>query len=73
MFITSDHGGLDTSVGETNDESIIVPWIAAGKFVRQHLQIANYVRVFDTASAAAFALQVAQPVEWIGVSPPIFQ
>jgi hypothetical protein len=70
--VVSDHGGVDQTIGQTNDECIVVPWVAAGKMINSGMQISSYVRVLDTASVVAFALQVAQPTAWIGSSPLIF-
>lgn len=66
VFVLSDHGGVRYEDGKTDNECMMVPWIAAGADVQPGYQLATYVRGMDTASTAAYILQLAQPEPWIG-------
>jgi len=69
LVVLSDHGGIKSTDGETNDESILIPWVANGPGVRKAFNIENYVSVMDTASLAAYVLGETTPSEWIGKPP----
>lgn len=65
VIVQSDHGGIHKSDGQTNDECMLVPWIAAGTGIHFALDILEYVSVMDTAAVSAWALGVTAPTEWV--------
>ena len=69
MVVQSDHGGLRKVEGGTNDQSIIIPWVASGSGVRQNFEILEYVSVMDTAALSLWALGLPQPEAWIARPP----
>jgi predicted AlkP superfamily pyrophosphatase or phosphodiesterase len=66
IIVTADHGGIGTSHGGSDPESMTIPWIVAGPGVKPGSEIEGEVRVFDTAVTAAWALGLPLPGEWEG-------
>jgi hypothetical protein len=66
IIVTADHGGIGTSHGGSDPESMTIPWIIAGPRIRAGYEIKGDVRVYDTAVTAAWALGLPLPVEWEG-------
>ena len=69
MVVQSDHGGSHKTEGQTNNASIMVPWIAVGEGVRYAFDILEYVSVMDSAALALWSLGVPQPAAWIAKPP----
>jgi predicted AlkP superfamily pyrophosphatase or phosphodiesterase len=66
VIVTADHGGIGTSHGGNDPESMTIPWIIAGPRIREAYVIKNAVNVYDTAVTAAWALALSLPAEWEG-------
>lgn len=66
IIVTADHGGIGTSHGGNDPESMTIPWIIAGPGVQEGLEIKDAVGIYDTAVTAAWALGLPLPVEWDG-------
>jgi len=66
IIVTADHGGIGTSHGGNDPESMTIPWIIAGPGVKGGSEIKGEVRVFDTTVTAAWALGLPLPGEWEG-------
>lgn len=66
VIVTADHGGLGTSHGGSDPESMTIPWIVAGPGVRAGYEITGDVRVYDTAATVVYALGLSQPSVWEG-------
>jgi arylsulfatase A-like enzyme len=66
ILVTADHGGIGTSHGGSDEESMTIPWIIAGPGVHAGHEIGSEVRVYDTAATAAWALGLPLPAEWEG-------
>jgi arylsulfatase A-like enzyme len=67
LIITADHGGHDTTHGSSMPEDMTIPWIASGPGI-QAGELTTSVYTMDTAATAAYALGLAIPEEWDGVS-----
>merc|ERR1712137_415053 len=65
LIVLSDHGGIKSDDGQTNNECMLVPWIANGPAIRFGFDITEYVCVMDTAAVSAWALGVTAPTEWV--------
>ena len=66
IVITADHGGIGTSHGGSDSESMTIPWIIAGPGIRSGHEIRSEVKVYDTAVTVAWALGLPLPGEWEG-------
>ncbi len=66
IIVTADHGGIGTSHGGNDPESMTIPWIIFGPGIRKGFEIRSAVRVYDTAVTAAWALGLPLPPEWEG-------
>jgi arylsulfatase A-like enzyme len=66
IIFTADHGGIGTSHGGSDPESMTIPWIISGPGIRAGYEIQVEVRVFDTAVTAVWALGLPLPTEWEG-------
>jgi arylsulfatase A-like enzyme len=66
VIVTSDHGGVGTSHGESTMAEIEIPWIVAGPGVREGVEVTEPINTFDTAPTVLRALGVAAPACWIG-------
>jgi hypothetical protein len=66
IIVTADHGGIGTSHGGSDEESMTIPWIVTGPGVRVGYEIGDEVRVYDTAATAAWALGLPLPEGWEG-------
>lgn len=70
LIVLSDHGGIRKNDGETNNECMLIPWIAIGPKVRYAYEIESYIRNMDTAALSAFVLDAQAPAAWIS-NPPL--
>ena len=66
IIVTADHGGIGTSHGGSEPESMTIPWIIAGPGIRSGYEIRGEVMVYDTAVTAAWALGLPLPEVWEG-------
>jgi arylsulfatase A-like enzyme len=66
IIVTADHGGIGTSHGGVDPESMTIPWIITGPGIRRDYEISSEVQVFDTAVTVAWALGLPLPPEWEG-------
>jgi hypothetical protein len=66
IVVTADNGGIGTSHGGSDPESMTIPWIISGPGVRAGYEIESEVRVYDTAVTVAWALGLPLPTEWEG-------
>jgi arylsulfatase A-like enzyme len=66
IIVTADHGGIGTSHGGNDPESMTIPWIIAGPRIRAGYEIESDVKVYDTAATAAWAFGLELPATWEG-------
>jgi predicted AlkP superfamily pyrophosphatase or phosphodiesterase len=66
IIVTADHGGIGTTHGGNDPESMTIPWLIAGPGVREGYEIEDAVMIYDTAATAAWALGLSLPDEWEG-------
>jgi arylsulfatase A-like enzyme len=66
IIVTADHGGIGTTHGGNDPESMTIPWLVAGPGVRAGYEIEGDVVIYDTAATVAWALGLALPAEWEG-------
>jgi arylsulfatase A-like enzyme len=66
IIVTADHGGIGTSHGGNDPESMTIPWIVAGPRVRAGYEIVGEVHVYDTTATAIWALKLPLPEIWSG-------
>lgn len=78
IIVTADHGGHARTHGTDLPEDMTIPWIAFGAPVKRGYRIKSWVRVYDTAATALYALGLPIPESWEGkpivemfASPPM--
>ncbi len=66
IMITADHGGIDKGHGGITMEEVEIPFIIAGKGIKQSGEFQESMMQFDTASTIAYVFRLEQPQVWIG-------
>ena len=66
FILTGDHGGKDKGHGGKSLLEMEVPFIIAGKNVRQGGEFKEVNMRFDTAATIAYIFGLEQPQAWIG-------
>jgi phosphopentomutase len=66
VILTADHGGIGTSHGGNDPESMTIPWIINGPGIRTGYEIDEGVMIYDTAVTVAWALGLPLPEQWDG-------
>jgi arylsulfatase A-like enzyme len=66
LIIQSDHGGLGHHHSEPSPETLTIPWIAMGPYIRKGHSIEQKVTVLDTAPTMARLLGIPLHYGWDG-------
>lgn len=69
VIIHSDHGGHERDHGIDCPEDMTIPWMIAGKNIKQNYQIQQPVSLLDTAPTVAYLLDVPAHRDWEGCVP----
>lgn len=66
IILTADHGGIDKGHGGITLQEMEIPFIIAGKSVKQGGEFQECMMQFDTAATIAYIFALQQPQAWIG-------
>jgi predicted AlkP superfamily pyrophosphatase or phosphodiesterase len=66
IIVTADHGGIDKGHGGKTLREMQVPFIIAGKGIRQGGAFTQSMMIYDVASTIAHIFALQQPQVWIG-------
>lgn len=66
IILTADHGGIKKEHGGKTLQEMEIPFIIAGKNVKQYGEFKECMMQFDTASTIAYIFGLTQPQAWIG-------
>lgn len=66
IMLTADHGGIQKGHGGKTLQEMEIPFIIAGKNVKQSGEFEECMMQFDTASTIAYIFGLTQPQAWIG-------
>ena len=66
IILTADHGGIKKGHGGKTLQEMEIPFIIAGKNVKQYGEFKECMMQFDTASTIAYIFGLKQPQAWIG-------
>lgn len=67
IIITADHGGHGRIHGTDDPRDLTIPWILWTPEIEIGRELAQLVRIYDTAATVLVALDLAIPAEWEGV------
>ncbi len=67
IIVTADHGGHGRIHGTDDPRDMTIPWILWTPEIEIGREVAQSVRIYDTAATVLAALDVAIPSEWEGV------
>lgn len=66
IMMTADHGGINKGHGGKTLQEMEIPFIIAGKNIRQGGEFKECMMQFDTAATIAYIFGLQQPQAWIG-------
>ena len=66
IMLTADHGGINKGHGGITLEEVEIPFIIAGKNIKQSGEFQESMMQFDTAATIAYVFRLEQPQVWTG-------
>lgn len=66
VMLTADHGGINKGHGGITLQEMEIPFVIAGKNVKQLGEFEESMMQFDTAATMAYVFRLKQPQVWIG-------
>lgn len=66
IMLTADPGGINKGHGGITLEEVEIPFIIAGKNIKQSGEFQESMMQFDTAATIAYVFRLEQPQVWTG-------